>query len=250
MANQWIIRPKPLYDAEIKLLCFPYAGGGTPVYFRWKNKLCNDVELNIVQLPGRGTHLSEEPIDDMDILIEKLLPQVSDIVSGRYIVFGHSVGSRVGFELVRQAIKGGFPAPLHFFASGSSSPKSRCIEEGISELPDIEFIDRLSKMNGTPPEVLENKEFMELFLPTLRADFKISEQYVCSGNFTMPTNVTVLSGREDDIPMEQLRMWGSFCNACEVIMCDGDHFFIDYHYQQVLDIVNTKVKRELLGLIA
>jgi medium-chain acyl-[acyl-carrier-protein] hydrolase len=243
MVNQWIIKPNPLHNAEIKLLCFPYAGGGAPVYFPWKNRLGENVELNIVQLPGRGTHFSQKPIDNMEDLVELLLPKISDILDGNYAIFGHSLGSRVGFELIRQAMAKGFPAPVHFFASGSSSPKNRCHEKKTYDLPDNEFIEELKDMNGTPPEILENRELMELFLPTIRADFKISEQYTCPQKFIIPTSITVLSGRHDNISQEKLQMWGDFSENVEIVMCDGDHFFIDTHKDEVLDIVNRKLEK-------
>ncbi|NQZ20704.1 MAG: thioesterase [Colwellia sp.] len=240
--NQWIVKPRPLHNPEIKLLCFPYAGGGVPVYFPWKNKLGKNVELNIVQLPGRGTHFSQAPIDNMETLVESLLPAVSDILDGNYVIFGHSVGSRIGFELVRQAMAKGFPAPLHFFASGSSSPKHKCLENKVHELPDNEFIKELKDMDGTPSEVLENRELMELFLPTLRADFKIAEQYTCHEKFIIPTTITVLSGRDDNISSEQLQMWGDFSEKSEVVMFDGGHFFIDTNKEQVIDIVCNRLE--------
>lgn len=245
MRSQWIVKPKPLHRPNIKLLCFPYAGGGAPIYFPWKDKLHSGIELNIIQPPGRGTHFSEPPIGEMNVLVDKLIPQISDILSGEYMVFGHSVGSRFGFELVRQAINKGFPAPLHFFASGSSSPRKRCIEEKSSQLPDDKFINMLRKMNGTPPEVLENEELMQLFLPTLRADFRLAEEYFCDSNFIIPTDMTVLSGRDDVISQEQLDRWGDFALSSEVIMCDGGHFFVDTHSEQVINIVNEKISQTL-----
>jgi medium-chain acyl-[acyl-carrier-protein] hydrolase len=238
MKNQWIVKPRPLHNAPIKLLCFPYAGGGVPVYFPWQTMLGNNVELNIVQLPGRGTHFSRPPIDDMAILVESLLPKVSDILQGNTVVFGHSLGSRVAFELVRQAVARGFRAPLHFFASGSSSPKSRCLDDKMYELPDDDFIDELNRINGTPAEILDNRQFMALLLPTLRADFKIAQQYECRKKFTLPTDITVLSGREDEIDPAKLQTWGDFFVNCEIKSCDGGHFFIDTHPQQVLSVVN------------
>jgi len=241
MPDLWIIKPKPLYNADVKLLCFPYAGGGSPIYFPWKNKLGSNVELNIVQAPGRGTHFSQDPIDNMGELVESLLPKVSEILNGNYMIYGHSLGSRVGFELVRQAMAKGFPAPLHFFASGSASPKRKCTEKKTYELPDDEFIDVLNDMNGTPREISENRELMALFLPTLRADFKIAEQYACHEKFVIPSKVTVLSGRDDKISLEQLQTWGDFFDKSELFMCDGGHFFIDTHREQVLDIVNKKI---------
>lgn len=241
--EQWVITPKKNNNAKVKLLCFPYAGGGVPIYFPWNTKLSEDIELNIVQLPGRGTNFINEPIDNMDQLIEVLLPLVGDLLHGNYIIFGHSLGSRVGFELVRRAIAKGFPAPLHFFVSGSASPKQECFGERIHDLSDEQFVRRLKKMNGTPPEVIENKELMSLFLPTLRADFKIAELYFCPEEFTIPTDVTVLSGNRDSISDSELATWGDYFLGFELRMCDGDHFFIDTHPEQVIEAINNVFDR-------
>lgn len=245
MKNQWVVTPKPLPDAEVKLLCFPYAGGGVSIYHPWHRQLNNHVELNIVQLPGRGTHFSQSPIDDMDTLVAALLPKLSGLLQHNYVVYGHSLGSRVAFELVRQAMAKGFPPPLHFFASGSASPKAKRSENTIYQLPDEGFIQALKDMNGTPPEILQNRQMMDLFMPTLRADFKLAEDYFCHKSFTIPTDVTVLSGRDDRVSTEQLQRWGDFFKSSQIVMCDGDHFFIDSHPQQVLDVVNAKLAEKV-----
>ena len=241
--SQWIVKPNPKPQAEIRLLCFPYAGGGASIYVPWKNKLPDNVELNIVQPPGRGMHFSAKPIGEMSELIAGLLPHVEEILRSDYIIFGHSVGSRVGFELIRQALKKGFQAPLHFFASGSSGPDKECFPEKVHELPDDEFITVLKNVDGTPSEVLQNRELIELFMPALRADFKIAEEYSYRDSFTMPSDITVLSGIEDKITHDELRMWQRFGRNMEIKMCGGGHFFIDTHQEQVLDIVNAKLKK-------
>ncbi|MCF2857599.1 thioesterase domain-containing protein [Pseudoalteromonas sp. SMS1] len=238
--ERWVVTPEK-NNAKVKLICFPYAGGGVPVYFQWKSMLTQNVELNIVQLPGRGTHFAQEPIDDMDSLVEALLPQVSDLLQGDYIIFGHSLGSRVGFELVRQAVARGFPPPIHFFASGSASPKRECFGKVIHNLSDPDFINELKRMNGTPAQVLENNELIQLLLPTLRADMKIAEEYICHEEFTIPTDVTVLSGYDDSINSEDLNSWGAFFRASEVVMHDGDHFFIDSHAKEVVETLNNRI---------
>lgn len=241
MKNQWLVKPRPIPSADIKLICFTYAGGGVSIYTPWKDKLADNVELNIVQLPGRGTHFSNKLIDDMDELVSALLPKISGLLQHNYVIYGHSLGSRVGFELVRLAMSKGFPAPLHFFASGSASPKSKALGGHLYDLPDEQFIEELKKMNGTPKEILASKELMSLIMPTLRADFKIAEQYVCDRAFSIPTGVTVLGGKQDKISSEKLKLWGEFFSSMEIEMCDGDHFFIDSNPQQVLDIVNRKL---------
>lgn len=244
MSNKWIVKPRPLHQAQTKILCFSYAGGGISVFAGWHKQLPHNVELNIVQPPGRGTHFSQSPIDNMTALIDALLPMVSDILQGQYVVYGHSLGSRVAFELVRQAMVKGFRAPLHFFASGSSGPSPVCAEDKMYQLSDDAFIQRLKNINGTPDEILANRQFMRLLLPTLRADFKLAATYSCPEKFTIDTDVTVLSGRDDAIPIERLQQWGNFFRHSEIAMCDGGHFFIDTHPEQVLAIVNRKLSQK------
>lgn len=242
MNNQWIIKPKPAPNAQVKLLCFPYAGGGVSVYYPWKDKLPEDVELNIVQLPGRGTQFAETPIAQMKTLVSALLPKVVDILQGNYIIFGHSVGTRIAFELVRLAVSKGFAPPEHFFASGSSGPGYRCLERKVSNLSEQAFLQEIKEMEGTPEEVLQNADLMELLLPTLRADFNLAEEHQCQDRFTIASDVTVISGRQDNISAQQLNNWGDFFQSSNIKMSDGGHFFIDTHPEQVLQVVSDKLE--------
>ena len=38
--------------AKLNLLCFPYAGAGASVYYRWKEYFGNKVMIYAIQLPG------------------------------------------------------------------------------------------------------------------------------------------------------------------------------------------------------
>ena len=46
------------------------------------------------------------------------------------------------------------------------------------EQPDAEFAAELDRLQGTPPDVLANRELMELFLPLLRADFALAGDWL------------------------------------------------------------------------
>ncbi|NRA80053.1 MAG: thioesterase [Pseudoalteromonas sp.] len=248
MKNLWVVKPKPLISPKIRLLCFAYAGGGTSVYHSWKDKLPNYVELNIVQLPGRGTHFSQKPIDNMGNLVADLMPNIENILQGKYIIFGHSLGSRIAFEVVRQAMLIGLSPPLHFFASGSLSPGTVCTDKKLYDLPADEFIKELKEINGTPDEVLSNKQFMELLLPTIRADFKIAAQYRFNDSFLIPSPITVISGKNDSLSICKLQMWEKYFTKCKIIMCEGGHFFIDEYPDQVISIVKEVVALKALDL--
>lgn len=65
---------------------------------------------------------------------------------------------------------------MHLFVSGCPAPELTD-DERLSELPDGEFLERMRRFNGTPREILEHAEMMELVLPTLRADFSLRDTY-------------------------------------------------------------------------
>lgn len=236
--SKWCVTPKPRPNADVKLICFPYAGGGVSVFYPWVDLLPDNVELNIIQLPGRGSHFSAEPIADMTSLVESLFSELAPILHSDYIIFGHSLGSRIGFELIIRAIRVGLKPPLHFFASGSAGPQRKCFDRKVYELPDVDFIQELKDMKGTPAEILENKELIELHLPMLRSDFKVAGEYSYKGNVNIPSPVTVLFGKDDAISDEEIHMWGMYFSDFSKVECSGGHFFIDTHPHQVIAQLN------------
>lgn len=46
-----------------------------------------------------------------------------------------------------------------------------------SELSDEDFLQWLTAIGGTPPELLANPEVVRLFLPALKADLRVVESY-------------------------------------------------------------------------
>lgn len=52
-----------------------------------------------------------------------------------------------------------------------------------SNLSDEEFLKWMSSIGGTPPELLANPEVMKLFLPALKADLHVVENYRSADSF-------------------------------------------------------------------
>lgn len=52
-----------------------------------------------------------------------------------------------------------------------------------SNLSDEDFLRWMSSIGGTPPELLANPEVMKLFLPALKADLHVVENYGLADNF-------------------------------------------------------------------
>tara|TARA_R110002033_G_scaffold156232_1_gene192528 strand:+ start:1827 stop:2630 length:804 start_codon:yes stop_codon:yes gene_type:complete len=251
MASHWYFVPKKISSPRLRLICFPYAGGGIRTYQPWANQLPDGVELVAVQPPGRGSFIGTKAYNSMAELVAALQDELQPLLDRPYVLFGHSLGSRVAFELLHQIQIKQQRLPELFLASGSCSPDTVRVKAPTYHLSDDKFIAELQRMNGTPSEVLENKEFMSFLLPLLRADFQIAETYRYTGITNFPLEVHVLGGEDDvDVPVENLPLWGNFFNNnVKVHTFVGDHFFIESQQDAVVRLVKQLLQTHLLGVV-
>lgn len=230
--------PKPLQQPRARLFCFPYAGGSAGLFLPWVQSVPDDIELVLVQLPGRGARIMESPHTTMDSIIEELLENSDFICSVPFYLFGHSLGSRVAYELSRQLQASGKRLPERLFVSGSRAPHLAVEKKQIHDLPKEEFLAELADMAGTPEEVLNNAELMEFCMPFLRADFKIAERYKAQQD-VLDCSVQVLSGKDDShFTRVELEAWAELTNHFVAIEeFDGGHFYIHDQMDDVLSVV-------------
>lgn len=241
-----LVVPRSASNPMLRLICLPYAGGSASIYNGWTKELPADVEMIALQPPGRANRMFEKPHTSMTALVDELYSAIEPLIRGPYVVFGHSLGSRVGFEIVRMARRRGMRLPEHFIASGSPAPHLPARSKSIHALPREEFIEELREFNGTPEAILANEELMELSLPLLRADFMLSETYAPATEPPLDCELSIFSGEADkDVRTEHLEAWRThFLRGGEITMFPEDHFFVDKLREQVLGQVN----RILLGV--
>jgi medium-chain acyl-[acyl-carrier-protein] hydrolase len=239
--------PKIKPTAQIRLVCFSYAGGSAATYIPWQNDLDQTVELAVIQLPGRGMRLSTPPYQTMEELVQAIFLALDKNNPIPYVFFGHSMGARVAYELILMLYKSGHELPMHFIASGSAAPFIARTKENTYHLPDDEFIKKVGELNGSPKEILANWEIMQLLLPALRADFKIVETYCNKNQISIPTQISVFAGDKDDIDHADINGWFNlFESNTGIHWIPGDHFFVDKNRFKVLDTLNSLMKPHLL----
>lgn len=212
-------------NAKLNLLCFPYAGAGVSVYYRWKDYFGNKIMVYAIQLPGRENRISEPTYTTIDEIMPDLLEEIGEIVQKRFILFGHSMGAKIAYELEKKLEYSGFCA-RHLIVSGSRPPH---IPEPnpICNLPKEEFIKELTRFAGTPKEVLGNEEMMNFFMPLLRADFKMDEQYFRENKVKLNCPINAFCGKEDTEATEtDMKEWGIYTSDFALELFGGDHFFI------------------------
>jgi medium-chain acyl-[acyl-carrier-protein] hydrolase len=227
--SQWFAYVKPNPQARLRLFCFPYAGGSALIFRKWVDALPSFVEVYPVQLPGRGNRLYEEPFNNLDALLEAAAQAMTPLFDKPFALFGHSMGATISFELARLLRREGGTMPLHLFISGRRAPQVPDREPPLYNLPETELFEELHRLGGTPREVLEHPELMQVMLPLLRADLTIAETYTCSTEPPLDCPVSVFGGLQDkDVTREDLEAWAEHTNARFTLrMLAGDHFFLN-----------------------
>ncbi len=226
---------------KIKLFCLPYAGGSANVYVNWRRNLANNIELCPVELAGRGRRYDDSFYEDIDAAVEDIYKTLeTQILNTKFALYGHSMGSILAFELSHRLQERLGVLPKHIFFSGHSAPDVPSRDKKMHLLPDEKFKHELLSLGGTPKEILEEEELLELFLPMLRADFKIIENYLYKDRKSkLNCDITVLNGKQDDLTLKEITEWRKHTDKhCKIIMFSGGHFFINDNGEDIVKIIN------------
>ncbi|XP_053302828.1 S-acyl fatty acid synthase thioesterase, medium chain [Pleuronectes platessa] len=216
-------------EAVARLICFPWAGGGSLHYARWGN-LLSSVEVFAVKLPGRESRTKEPFSQNMQQIVDEVIDVLLPLLKEKpFALFGHSFGSYTSFAVADALKKLHNLQPVHIFLSGASAPYSeiRIKAPKRSDLSDDDFLKWLTSIGGTPPELLGNPEVMERFLPVLKADLHVVENYRCNkpDHPFLSCPVTCFDGK-DDVPHD-LQAWKDITSGDFTIrMLDGAHFYL------------------------
>lgn len=245
--SKWLVSHQQNDDATLNLFCFPYAGGNAAAFKSWVAYLPKTINLFAIELPGHGTRLSEKPVDNFNAMIEEMTRAALPLLSKPYSVFGHSMGAIFAFEFTRHLRRQGISIPVHMFLSAQEGARFK-YDHPRYLLSDDEFIQYLRKRGGTSEKILENRELMDCLLPMLRLDHEFSETYSLDYQEEPPLDcpITVMSGLEDDIKEEDLKIWSSETRGLfDVAYFPGDHFFIREQEEAVVLSILSNIEKHL-----
>lgn len=245
--NSWIICHKLNPQADLRLFCFPYAGGSSFIFRSWSGYLPPSVEVCTIELPGRGRQMKLLPFNQLEPLVDAIVSNIYPYLDKPFAFFGHSMGGLVSFELARLLRNQYSISPFHLFISSRRAPQLSNPKPSIHNLPDLAFIEELRHLNGTPPAVLENAELMQLFLPILRSDFAVLETYIYTPEPSLECPITVFAGLQDsEVSCDELQAWQEQTKAdFNLHMFPGDHFFLHSSQSVLLEKLATYLPQQL-----
>lgn len=239
MKSSWFVNHSKGHGASQRLFAFPYAGGNAHIFRSWADALPASIEVIGIEAPGKGSRLLESPYTTVEELVAGLLDAIGPLLHERpFSFFGHSNGALIAFELCSCLQQRGLPMPKRLFLSASPAPWTRVFDRPYSVMDNEEFKTALKELNGTPDEVLDNAELFELFLPGLRADFSLAEEYVYSRDGKLSVQTSIFYGEHDDIEEAQIHAWqDNIAPDAWFKQIPGGHFFIHSHLEHVTETI-------------
>jgi len=227
--DRWLERTRGSAAPRFRLFCFPYAGGGAAIFRNWARDLALDVEVCAVRLPGREQRYSEPAFRRAEQVVDALTPILAGLLDLPFAMFGHSMGAVLAYEVARAIKTAARVEPLALFCSARRAPDSPRRGRNRHELPRDELIAELKAFNGTPAEVFQSDELMELVLPMLRSDLELIESYTSRPGTTLSCPVIAIGGAKDpDVFPEELAGWEKVtAGPFRSLVLEGDHFFIN-----------------------
>lgn len=226
------------------MICVPYAGGSATVYARWRKKLDESIKLVPIELRGRGARFNEPFYENLFEAVEDVYHRIHELIQDErpYVLFGHSMGCAIVYELYHKIMQEGAPAPVHLFLSGRSAPHIKRENKERHKWTDQAFIEDILNLGGTRKEIFDTPELCSLFLPIIRADYKMIETYNYLERPPVDVAITVLTGSDDETMRGDASDW-KYCtiNSFDSVTFQGGHFFIHECEDEVIQTINSKI---------
>lgn len=221
------------------------------VYSKWKDDLDKSILLHPLELAARGKRINESNYNTAEEAANDVLSMIRfQLADLPYAFYGHSLGALIAYLTAQKIRDMKYPGPAHIFFSGRGAPHIHRDDKPMYyTLPEDEFREKVLELGGTPPEFFDIPELLEILLPLLRGDFRISGTYRLRGEIKpLDCNITVLTGKEEDLNPQQIEEWKLHTKQqCNLYSFEGGHFFLNNPVEKdkIIRIIN-----DTLGKIA
>ncbi len=231
---------KPNLSSKIRLFCFHHSGGAASSYFPWVKKLDKCIELVAIQLPGREDRFNESFLLRIEDVLSELDKAIDSFLDKPFIVFGHSLGALIAYEFSKFMIERYSKHPLSLVVSAALPPHLIEHRELHGNLSGKEFIQRLEKYGSINDYILNNADLLNIFLPIIKNDLKILDNYTFKKNEPLACNLIALAGEDDQsLNLEDIKSWKDYTSQkFQILTYPGNHFFIKNNEDEIISLLN------------
>lgn len=246
--SRWLLTPTRRERAKMRLYFFHHAGGSAGAYLPWATDVADTIQVSLVELPGRGHRFHEADDLGFGAVAEICADAIRDDARDScFALMGHSMGGLLALEVAGRLEPEARSGRLrHLVVSGASSPSSPQLVDRWDDLSRGALERQLRDLDGTPPEILDSPEMLEIAIGILARDYR--RLWEAHQNDQLRRNrldipLTVFGGRTDPcVPASGLKAWAAHTSrSFELVVISGGHFFIHQNRAEICQIVGERL---------
>ncbi|MER7206807.1 alpha/beta fold hydrolase [Streptosporangium sp. NPDC000239] len=225
-----VVRPRHRPEAARALVCLGFCGGGAGPYLGWADVVPQDVSLAAICYPGREGRFAEAFATDWDELAEDATAAVLAAADRPYVLFGHSMGGWMAFDVASRLERHGGRPPEALVISSTNAPSGGLRPRDMfpaQEETDEQLLHWMSVNGLLPAHVLDDPDLSEMAVELMRADIKVRDSFRHRAGTRARVPLQVLTGAADDvIEPEATERWRELAeSAFRHDRLPGGHFY-------------------------
>lgn len=244
--DRLILLGSKVTSPKLRLICFPFAGGGVSNYLKWRNDLHEEIELCGVNLPGRERLFGQPCLTNYKELISELASLIEKKTDCPLIFFGHSFGGLTAYFTALELNTSCLVNLVHLYVSARVPPHIETINR-ISQLSQEHFTSILSdRYQAIPQQILNDTDLLNLFIPIVQKDFEMYEQYpqvfASYADQLVNCDITSIGYSEDKNIENNFLSWKDFTKKNhQHLLFPGGHFEILKDWRAISVLINKHI---------
>jgi len=202
MRDTIVVRPRRVPGATRTLVCLGFCGGGAGSYLPWAEVMPPGTELVAICYPGREGRFAEDYARDWDELAEDATAAVESAADGPYVLFGHSMGGWMAFDVAARIEERGGPAPAALVVSSANAPSRGLTPQDMfpsQRDTDAELSHWMRTFGLLPEHVLNDPDLQEMATELMRADIRVRDSFYYREGAAVNVPLQVLTGDADRV---------------------------------------------------
>lgn len=230
--NPAVVRvPARPSDAGPTLVCLSFCGGGTGPYRLWATAATRPARLALICYPGREGRYAEPFSATWDELACDAADSVRSAAAGtEYVLFGHSMGGWMAFDVATRLADDGAPLPNALVVSSCNTPQNGLTERNrfpSGSDSDGDLVTWMRTGGLLPDYVRDDPSLTGMAIELMRSDIAVRDTYHYREGAVTSVPVEVLYGRDDPVIEDDVgARWSAVCRGgITVTQLPGGHFY-------------------------
>lgn len=254
LAKGWLVRAKSGHKPnKVRIFCLHPIGAGASIFSYFLYNPPKDTEVTAIQMPGRENRISEGYYSNMSILITDLAKILSDYIDRETILWGHSWGGVVLYEVakyMRVHMNDKYRNLKCLVVSGSIAPQ---LTSPWKERDSIKETARKASVEKVLSTVsyIDDEEFVRNIYPIMQKDMKLLMTYDYKNEERLSIPIIAFGAKEDDVVLlSEIEQWkNQTTNEFKLHTVHGDHWFLSRNRAFIIDKIEEFIKGNASSLI-